>query len=279
MADKYFGGFVGKELHVSRLIYYPTLRCNLKCKLCSAYSPYYKNPYNPELSALCNEIEKFFSYVDQVGLIEIVGGEPLLRADLSSILNKFYSYHYRIKNIRVTTNGTIIPNDKIISAAKQFKDQIVFLLDDYGPNLSKNVDLAYQKLSRAHVPVEIRDNWKDIYGGGWWELGDFSLLWDDKQVEEIYEKCVIGKSTRTMNLIAGVLYQCATHRRAVELGVVPKACDEVINLYDEHETRESIRERISSAYTHKWLSACKYCPGRIKSAKRCPPAIQLENEK
>lgn len=271
-------GFVDKKLYIERLIYYPTLRCNLKCALCCAYSPYYENPYYPTMEHLCEELDKLFSAADFVEQLEVVGGEPLIRRDINVLLQKLRQYASRIGKIRLTTNGTILPGEEFIKEAKALGDRFFVLIDDYGPELSKKAEELYEVLKRADVPAEIRDNYKDIYGGGWWDLGTISLLWNENEAKALYNRCIIGKNLRTMNYIDGKVYQCATHRRAVELGVVPADAAEVIDLFDPSATRDELRARLAAVYNLEVLSACKHCPGRLKEAKRYKPGVQIGGE-
>ena len=68
--------------HIERTVLKVTNRCTLKCKLCLAYIPYYKEIYNISLQASKIILGNYFSIVDIVDCFTVTGGEPLLKKDL-----------------------------------------------------------------------------------------------------------------------------------------------------------------------------------------------------
>ncbi|MEW6064001.1 MAG: radical SAM protein [Bacillota bacterium] len=55
-----------------------THRCNLRCKLCGAYSPYYSPTPHWGYDDLAKSVIKYFEVVDYVEKFTLSGGEPLL---------------------------------------------------------------------------------------------------------------------------------------------------------------------------------------------------------
>ena len=70
--------------------------CDLKCKLCLAYIPYYKEHKHMEVEEIKKMLEKFFKIVNTVDKMSITGGEPLLHPDFCTILDEILKYANRI---------------------------------------------------------------------------------------------------------------------------------------------------------------------------------------
>lgn len=51
-----------------------TTVCNLNCKACLNYEPYFKNKKHNDFDRLKNDIDLYFKHVDMVGLLHITGG-------------------------------------------------------------------------------------------------------------------------------------------------------------------------------------------------------------
>ena len=107
------------DLFMPKLSLITTFTCNIRCKLCSNYIPYYKKPYHPSIDELCRYTDRAFEIVDKVGDFIFGGGEPFLRNDLYMIIDYVRKYLNRINRIDISTNGTIIPCDNIISSLKK----------------------------------------------------------------------------------------------------------------------------------------------------------------
>lgn len=113
-----------------KLAFYVTLRCNLRCKLCAVYAPYYDKPFHPTYEFLVKCVDRYFEIVDHIKLFSVSGGEPLLRNDLSRIIDKVYTYVDRIERFEIITNGTIVPSDNIIESLSAFGKKLNLLVDN-----------------------------------------------------------------------------------------------------------------------------------------------------
>ena len=96
-----------------------TYRCTLKCKLCAAYAPYYKNPDHYEYGFLAKQIDSFFDIVDTVRDFSLSGGEPLLHKDIARLLLKLLEYKERIKRILILTNGTLLMREELLDVLEE----------------------------------------------------------------------------------------------------------------------------------------------------------------
>ena len=84
----------------SYFIFYPTSRCNLKCKHC-----FYHDSLNKKFNELTlDEIERITKSMDPILHLILTGGEPYLRHDLDQIVKIFYK-NTRVPIRTIPSNG------------------------------------------------------------------------------------------------------------------------------------------------------------------------------
>lgn len=264
-----------------KLAFYVTLRCNLKCKLCAVYAPYYENPFHPSTEFLLKCIDRYFEIVDNIRLFSISGGEPLLRKDLPEIISKVYEYQSRIDRLEIITNGTIIPSDNLICELRAFGDKVNILVDDYGPSKSINAAKATDKFKELEMArVVLRDyHSENMHCGGWVNYGvsKDSKMCSETEAKMRFSKCSYPqKLDFCTSMVNGKLYSCTQLRRLIELQMIDPSPNEVFDLFDDSQSDESIKHRISNLYKVDYLSACAYCNGICDDSVRYPAAEQLK---
>lgn len=87
--------------------YKSTLKCNLNCKKCSAFSPLYKNDYIDTFEDFKKQILCLKRHIPHIYAFTFLGGEPLLQNDLCKCIN-FFRRIYSLTNIFITTNGILL---------------------------------------------------------------------------------------------------------------------------------------------------------------------------
>ena len=103
-----------EKICLSRTVLNIAGTCNLKCKNCLAFIPYYKEKFLMSTSEAEEIITAYFNIVDTVGTFTITGGEPLLNKDLYKILTIVNGFSAQItKSIDLVTNGTIMTRTAI----------------------------------------------------------------------------------------------------------------------------------------------------------------------
>lgn len=119
-----------QKLYILKIDVVVTSLCSLKCKNCSLFLPYWKKKESFDINQLKIDADKLFEHIDYVLDIDIIGGEPFLYKDLDKIL-LWYGEHYRnrIGHLGIITNGTIVPDKKILDIIK--KNNIVVSISDY----------------------------------------------------------------------------------------------------------------------------------------------------
>lgn len=254
-----------------------TYRCNLKCKLCTAYSPYYDIPPHFPYEKLEKSIDSFFKIVTYTGKFTVTGGEPLLHKDLPKIIAYILNFAEQFGELEIITNGTMIPSEELLCVIRS-NSKIKFLVDDYG-EISTNVKNIRNIFNENKINYVIRgNNINDAYCGGWIDYGDFSKkLFTKEAVEELFSRCI---SPQKMNFCFaiknGEIHPCGASSRCMELNIIPKNEEEYIDLFDESLTIEEQRNKIKGIQNTNSLTACAYCNGFCEDSPRFPPAEQLE---
>lgn len=269
-----------QEFIMPKLAFYVTLRCNLRCKRCAVYAPYYTDPFHPTLEYLQKCIGRYFEIVDHVRLFSISGGEPLVRNDLPFVVERVREFAERIDRVEIITNGTIVPSDLLIESLHPLGKKLNLLVDDYGPDKSMNAKLASEKfrlIPDAHV-IHRDYHSADMHCGGWVDYGisENSVPHSAEYAKRLFSKCSYPqKLDFCTSMVNGKLYSCTQLRRLIELGKLPERPEEVFDLFDVRYSDEEIRTRIKSLYDVQYLSACAYCNGICDDSIRYPAAEQL----
>lgn len=61
--------------------------CNLNCKACEHYSGLVKEPHFPNLKKFTRDFERLHEFIDDIGKIRILGGEPLLNPEVNECIS------------------------------------------------------------------------------------------------------------------------------------------------------------------------------------------------
>lgn len=89
------------------LEYHIADHCNLNCKACEHYSGLVNEPHYPDLEKFSSDLCKLHEFIDDIGTIRILGGEPLLNPDIDKYL-KLTRKVYPDAIIIVVTNALLI---------------------------------------------------------------------------------------------------------------------------------------------------------------------------
>lgn len=124
----WFRQVVLKKFEIPYLEMFITTKCNLRCKHCSNLIPVLNNRQNYEISTLVEWLDVLLSKIDCLYRLKIHGGEVFLHPQLTELI-AYVNNQPKIKSIRLTTNGTIIPADNILQLIASSK--IVVQISDY----------------------------------------------------------------------------------------------------------------------------------------------------
>jgi hypothetical protein len=254
------------------------LKCNLKCRLCLAASPYYDDAPIYSYRLLSDTVDEYFKAVDYVGKFTLTGGEPLLNKSLPGLVKYLEKLRPQIGFIEIITNGTIVPSEKLVSACKDYGN-MVFLIDDYGAKLSRNVEKAMAVLAENGIEAKRRIYCgESAHLGGWVDFGDLTPKHEfGDGAEKLYGECAYSRPDNLcFGIYGGKVSLCSVSRRCAEKGIIPPGSDEILDLLDYSIPVDVKKGWFLKAERRKLLIACRYCNGMTKNSPRYPAGEQLK---
>ncbi len=257
-----------------------TMACNLKCELCILYVPYYRTQWHPTLEFVNEVTDRAFAMGDYE-CFEFNGGEPLLRKDLADIYEHAYKYIDNADRFKTVTNGTTMPDGRLINIWKKYGNKFHCIVDDYGEKLSSNAVAVVEKLRSEGISCELRDmHTENKHHGGWVDFRADEPKWKKEELKEVYANCSQVKVLKhCCNIIRGILMPCHLQFQVMDRGICEPAQNEFIDLFDESESLEDKRKKMEGIQKLPYLRACAWCPGFNDDTPRCKPAIQLDISK
>ncbi|MFZ5968961.1 MAG: radical SAM protein [Bacillota bacterium] len=242
-----------------------TEKCNMRCKNCGYFIPYYKNPKHLDKNTIIKSIERLSKAVDAIAMLTILGGETLLypQNDLIEICE----YAYKLPNIllvRIVTNARIVPNDEMLTMLKNSLTHINF--SDYEELSTKKEELK-QKLDQHNIMYDISEQ-----GTVWYPLEPPKKK--NRTNEEnlkLFQACCIEKDI----LHNGGLHLCEYSVVTLAQGKIDVNDNGYVNLIDNTITIDDLRNKIRRYIKNeKSISACDYCGYRFD--QRVPRAEQTK---
>ena len=263
-----------EPLMLRRLAIIPTLRCTLRCKLCSNYIPLFKDSAHVPLQEIIRDLDRMFQLIDHTEWLQYVGGEIFMRHDLWELYEHSLKYKDRFDKLILITNGTVLPCPKDIDVLKKYGAALQIQISDYGKYSYKH-DKLVELLSSNNLPYVSKTYHGNIqHYGGWVDNTTFvDRDKSDKDLKTQFDHC--GQVTmRNFHLYRGKLHGCARSLLASTLNKITPAQRDFIDLYNhtvsDHEKREIIRHFNDSPRT-----SCRSCISFGENVTRYPAAEQL----
>lgn len=222
-------------------------KCNLNCKRCQHFSNLVRDDKLADFNGLYNDLKRLRELFDDINVIAILGGEPLLNPELDKyceMVRKLYPY----SKLEIITNGLLIKsmsNDLI----KSIVDNDILINISYYPVLSSVIDDIVEFLQKKEIKYTIGKR-----------ITTFSKKMtlvdcENVDVRKRFESCRDRCCTTLRN---GRLYPCYL---PATIEYFNKEFDEFINtddsyidIYDKEITGMEILSRIK-----KGFSICRYC--------------------
>lgn len=234
-----------------------TSACTLNCRDCNNLMPYCTHSRFLESKTVIEDIGNIFNGgIDNCICMNITGGEPFLHKDLSKIIDTIEN-NDAILFAEIITNGTIIPQRKVLDSLKNSK--FIVKISEYTGYTKKEelIDL----LKKERIRFKINNNLSWVSSGG--------IKRRNKEKERItyeYLKCWAGKFCKS--IWDGKLYACARAAFLHEIGVSDDISD-YIDIKGSH-----LRERLQEFYLRDYIDACDFCDHMNLNGEEVEPAIQ-----
>ena len=258
----------------------PTMRCNLKCRLCGVLVPQYE--YRPQTSVeeCAKTLEIMFSLADRVGRLQITGGEPLLHPQLDRLLELCFQYTLQFDELWFFSNCAVPFRETVLNVLKKHRNKVVVHCSDYGvqPDVSaQNIKL----LETASIPYKyLKYYGEEQYCDGWVDNGVFVPHHRTAaENERIFSTCSHVNRGGSWYVRNGQMHWCGRSIRGAELGRVPLRREDYLDIFDPKTTIEEKRRQLKILMHVRTITACDYCGGLYgtkNAAERHPAGEQLE---
>lgn len=250
------------ELNIPFLEFCITTKCTLKCKDCCALIPPFNQHGHIEitLEQFKNQLDKLCYNVERIRHLVLLGGEPLMHPNLPEIL-EFAAQKKNIDLIRITTNGTMLPSQKLLNVFKKYNNRAYFFISNYSANpdltaILKN-DALKDILKDNNIKYQMVDNWHWLF-----EAGVSKEKFTKDITQEKFNNCYRTKCTQVLN---GKIDICSKALTARELGLIKS--EDYIDLVET----TNLKSELIEFYKKDYQLACEYC---IISEKQTIPALQ-----
>lgn len=246
-ADSYRKQLLKKEDYfiIPKLNFIVTEKCSLKCKDCRALIPFVENPCDVKFEELIEEIDIILNAVDEVVDIEFIGGEPFVFPYLAQAI-QYVAENYKVDNVVITTNGTILPDEGLIKALKNKK--VFIVISDYGhiDKMAKLIKL-FEKEGICFA-IETDQIWFDV--------GNFEKRNRTREelIEE-YHNCYCQYLVKY--IYDKKIWVCPRAPRLSALKVFESEND-----YQElsaEDDKNITRKKIYDSFYAQYAEACNYC--------------------
>ena len=253
------------EILITTVNLHITERCTLNCGSCAEMMPYYSQPKDLDITMLISALEKYLQCVDELPIVAIQGGETFMHKELHRLVD-FCCKEPKIRQVSLTTNGTIVPTGDNFECLKNHK--ITVRVNDY-INSSRNIDALSEKLKSGNIRFSVASYEDSV----WFDIGGLDKRdYTNEQVREVFKTCMFKNDIGIMN---GRLYRCARSRAGINLKAIPDCKWEYVNLVDDssiEETKKSIKKMLKRSY----LNSCYYCNSPIYDNVEIKSGLQVK---
>ncbi|HWR23589.1 MAG TPA: radical SAM protein [Feifaniaceae bacterium] len=267
---------MAEPLNLRRLAIMPTLKCTLRCKLCSNYMTMFGDVGHVPVDELTRDVNRIFELIDHTEWLQFVGGEIFMRRDLDTLYEHCLTFKSRFDKLILITNATLLPSENDIAAFRKYGEDIQIQISDYGVYSPRVADMA-ALLELNSIPHVVKRYHGDMqHYGGWVDNTRFAERGKSEEaLREQFEHC--GQvAMRNFHMYRGKLHGCARSLMAAALGKITPAPRDELDLYDPAETDEEKREKIRHFNDFPRVS-CRSCISFGEHVERFAAAEQVKN--
>ena len=226
-----------------------TAKCTLNCRNCANLMQYYKDGVSFPPEDVIQDLKDLLALTDLVNEFGIIGGEPFLHtsvADTAEIL----CGSKKIKSVIIVTNGTIIPDSKVMERLAKCRNLEV-QISNYNHIAHVRTNEVYQAFLNAGVNVKIITNA--------WRAYHFSPP-KGKSVQEL--ESTFRKCLKCNELFDGAIHFCPTSANGMKSGFVPCRADDYCSIRLDGTKKQYWERKYALASFLKnttWICACDQC--------------------
>ena len=218
--------------------------CNLNCKACSHYSGLVKEPRFSNLEKLTRDFERLHEFIDDLGMIRILGGEPLLNPEVSEYV-KLCRRLYPHAIICVVTNALLLQRmpEEFFETLRECTARIDI---SFYPPLESKMPAIRELLTEKGVPLVVGPLVKNFMC--------MQTLKSHDYPREIFLQCL---QANCHNLYEGKIAACflpftTKYFNAYYGKDLPE--DGALDLYDETLTTPKLKAHLLTPFER-----CRYC--------------------
>lgn len=218
-----------------------------------------------ELDDIICDMNIILDKVDEIGEVLIIGGECFMYPQLNEVI-AFCRGKEKIGRIIITTNGTIIPNEKMLNVIKE--NNVMVRISGYPDNIAPNRNELIRTLGNMQIAVH------DLHNMQWLTMGNKGKRYlTEEELAKVFSSCVMKDC---VTLSKGIITYCSRQLSAYEQFHYPKP---EIREYVCVRDNPHLKEDLNAFYSLPYISTCDYCDGlSCKTKEYVPTAIQILNK-
>ena len=245
--------------------------CTLRCKLCLAYIPYYKEKSHLLIEDVKMIFNNYFQIIDTVEKFSLTGGEPLLNPDLNEILKEIIKYEDKItKEIILITNGTIMFSEETLKIMKDIT-KLKVIINYYG-----EISIYSAKNKRMLDEYKINNIlYTEDNRYGWIDCRDHSLKHPSiMEREQQAKQCAFFQGKKYV-IHKGKLFTCTRASYRIQEDLIPYTEEDFIDLTGYAIPILKQKAKIRKLLQCKSTVSCAYCDGLTENSVKYKAAEQL----
>lgn len=229
--------------YLSYLEFHVADHCNLNCKYCTHYSPLVTEPVFTDYEKFSANLEQLKKYIPDIGIIRILGGEPLLNPDLGRFILRTRQL-YPASIITVVTNGLLIlqMDEDLI---RTMKENMAFIHISFYPPLQNKIREIRQFLYEHEIPYTMTEMT---------EAFSKTQVLTPHDDEDFFYHCFQASCTCLQDGRLAPCYAPFTTKYFNAAFGTDLPTDEGVDLYDESLTLEQLKTALLLP-----MERCRYC--------------------
>lgn len=218
--------------------------CNLNCKACEHFSGLVEKPVFHTSENIARDLYQLSQFIEDIGTIRILGGEPLLNPEISEIMQAVRSI-YAYSDIYVVTNGLLLDRMSECFYKTCVEQRIKIGISCYPP-MMKRMDSVKSILETYGVDYEAP--------GLCMTFRKKYILQPHNEKSTAFAKCFQATCHNLYDGKVGVCFLPFTQKYFNKKYNYDIPCDGAIDLYEDGLTTEKLKRFLLTPFER-----CRYC--------------------